>query len=232
MQHVYDIDGDDELIDDKPNDNNKRLSLKHAREIMNTNAHNETYTKRFTRIMKLHGITDANDDVLEFLTMVIDDPVKYKDIQKLTHVYNPSSFYDVYRAITQFCGLPEVKTIVGARCDDLVTAHTEFMNMQKNGDDMKHKQKNIIYPIVAGGPPSTHNEDDNSDNEGSQGSQGGQGGQGSQGSQSSNGGGIPFSKLVTKRLHTYIDMLHISDDKIAIAVAKLIEADIDIMFSS
>lgn len=84
--------------------------------------------ERFDRIMRFYGYCATNANVTEFLTMILDNPDKYKNTTAILKIWTkPRSISDVFSSILAVCEIPEIKTSLGKRFDQVCAAHQQYI---------------------------------------------------------------------------------------------------------
>jgi arsenate reductase-like glutaredoxin family protein len=113
---------------------------------------------RFDRIMRFYGYCATNANVTEFLTLILDNPEKYKKTSAiLTNWKKPRSINDVFSSILTICEIPEVKASLGQRFDQVCAAHEHYIKeLVKELASSQQTTTEEIKKIVKNDQRNTH----------------------------------------------------------------------------
>lgn len=104
------------------------VTVKQLGEYMNEVEFNKTYRDRFSRILKFFGYEATQANVVEFLTMILDNPESYKKTDDIIRKWKkPKSASDMFTSIISVCNIPKIKSALGERFDMVVAAHDTYI---------------------------------------------------------------------------------------------------------
>lgn len=102
---------------------NKVLAAAITREITGT------ALERFSRIVKLYGYTDKNKNLLEFLTLAVDNPQKFKNTSLILSKWKTvSSIQNTFGTLNRVYEIPEVHEAIGPKLGLVVVETKAYIN--------------------------------------------------------------------------------------------------------
>ena len=105
------------------------LTVGELGDILQSNNFNPTYSARIERLIRFYKCNAQSDDFMAFLKMVIDEPNKFKKFDEISKRWKVrKSFHDVFYSIRQVCMLPEIRELLGDRYDEVLNAHSQFLD--------------------------------------------------------------------------------------------------------
>lgn len=97
-----------------------QYSLKNLKPLLEKEGILTDYIVRFARIIETYGYNTTNSNVIEFCSLIVDDPTKFKDTFKNSKWKAPKTISEMIRSIKTICTSSSVKNILGKKYDHII----------------------------------------------------------------------------------------------------------------
>lgn len=128
------------------------LTLDGLKQALEKDDINHVYVNRFSRIASAYGYDDANRNIIEFCSLIVDNPEVFKNTAKITSKWkSPSSISEMFRSIKTVCATPKIHVHLKDKYEDILIELDQYkkelldeLNKQNNNNN----SKNITHMIT------------------------------------------------------------------------------------
>lgn len=87
----------------------------------------EKVVQKLNATLTLWGYNDADNDLIAFLTMILDDPARFKDVVRVAEKWTkPTTVVQMFCNLKKICKVPEIKQRIGSRFAKLMSEYLAF----------------------------------------------------------------------------------------------------------
>jgi len=103
-----------------------QYSLKNLKPILEKDGILTDYIVRFARIIEAYGYNTSNCNVIEFCSLIVDEPTKFKDTFIKSKWKAPKTISEMIRSIKTICNSPIVKKKLEHKYDQIIKELDSF----------------------------------------------------------------------------------------------------------